>query len=219
MVTRQVMIPRTEVIMIDIEAAINDLVKLADTLPYSKFPVYEGDSDHIAGVVYVKDLIHVLANHQETVSIRDLIREAIFVPETLPVDQLLARFRAQRQHIAVVLDEYGGTAGIATLDDLLEELVGEVQDQFEENEQPEIQRLSDGSAVVSGLALISEVNEAFKLHITDENYDTIAGFVMGQLERIPVPGDTIELDGIVMRVQSMDDLRIDRLAILPKISE
>ncbi len=165
MVTRQVMIPRTEVIMIDSDAAISDLIRLADTLSYSKFPVYEGDSDHIIGIVHVKDLIHVLANHQDTTSIRDLIRDAIFVPETLPVDQLLARFRVQRQHIAVVLDEYGGTAGVATLEDVLEELVGEVQDQFEGNEQPEIQRLPDGSAVVSGLALITEINEAFSLHI------------------------------------------------------
>jgi putative hemolysin len=217
LVTRQVMIPRTEIEMLDANSPIGDLIRLADTLPYSQFPVYEKDTDHILGIVYVKDLLHILAAHQEQGTIRGLIREALYVPETLPVDLLLARFRAQRQHIAVVLDEYGGTAGIVTLKDVLEELVGEVQDQFEENEIPEIQRLPDGSGQVSGLALISEVNEVFSLHITDDNYDTIAGFVMGQLERIPRIGDTVEVGGVRIRVDSMDDLRIDRLSILPAI--
>jgi CBS domain containing-hemolysin-like protein len=218
MVARQVMIPRTEVVMIDADATVDELIRLADTLPYSKFPVYEKNTDHIVGIIHTKDLIHIIANHTENGSLRHLIREAIFVPETLPLDGLLARFRAQRQHIAVVLDEYGGTAGIITLDDILEELVGEVQDQFEDHEAPEIQQLPDGSAVVSGLTLISTVNEAFALHIYDENYDTIAGYVMGQLERIPNIGDIIDVDQVHIRVDSMDDLRIDRLSIIPKPS-
>jgi CBS domain containing-hemolysin-like protein len=216
MLTRQVMVPRTEVTMLEADALISDLINLADRLPYSKFPVYERDSDHILGIVYVKDLIHVLASHQENTPLRGLVRNVLYVPETLPVDDLLTRFRAQRQHMAVVLDEYGGTAGIVTLEDILEELVGEVQGEFEKGEAPEIQRLPDGSGLVSGLVLISEFNDIFSLNITDENYDTIGGFVMGQLERIPRVGDAVAVDGVNIRVENMDGLRIDRLSILPE---
>jgi len=215
LVTRQVMVPRTEVVMVEADAPISELIQVADTLPYSKFPVYERDTDHILGVIYVKDLIKVLANHREDATLRGLIREAIFVPETLPVDQLLAHFRVQRQHIAIALDEYGGTAGIVTLEDVLEELVGEVQDEFEKDEMPEILHLTDGSHLVSGLTLITAINDEFDLNITDENYDTIAGYVMGRLERIPVIGDMVVIGKWSIRVDSMDGLRIDRLKLLP----
>lgn len=218
LLTRQVMVPRTEVTMLEADALISDLINLADSLPYSKFPVYEKDSDHILGIVYVKDLIHVLANHQENTPLRGLVRNALYVPETLPVDELLARFRAQRQHIAVVLDEYGGTAGIVTLEDILEELVGEVQDEFEKGDEPEILKQPDGSGLVSGLVLISDINDVFALNITDENYDTIGGYVMGKLERIPRVGDVVDVHGYKIQVENMDGLRIDRLSILPEKS-
>ncbi|MBN1679311.1 MAG: HlyC/CorC family transporter [Anaerolineae bacterium] len=212
--TRQVMVPRTEVVMVDVNASVADLVKLTADSPYTKFPIYEGDPDHVVGIVYLRDLVPMLVRKEEPPSLRDLMRDVLFVPEMLPIDVLLARFRAQRQHVAMVLDEYGGTAGIVTLEDILEELVGEVQDQFEEHEDPDIQRLPDGSCSVSGLMPISEVNTAFALSITDENYDTIAGYVMGQLGRIPRTGDVVEVDGVKIQVEEMDHLRIDRLTIL-----
>lgn len=212
--TRQVMVPRTDIVMVESHATVADLLKLASDLPYSKFPVYEKDTDHVVGIVYMRDLIHVMTERHEETQVRTLVREALFVPETLPVDVLLTRFRAQRQHVAIVLDEYGGTAGIVTLEDILEELVGEVQDQFE-HEGPDIQQLPDGSSLISGMMLISEVNEAFALTIADENYDTIAGFVMGQLARIPRVGDIVEANGVRFRVEAMDNLRIDRLSIMP----
>lgn len=216
MYTRQVMVPRTEVVMVDANAPLSTVLGLLDTLPYTKFPVFEQNTDHIIGVIHLKDVLHALTAGDHERTARDLARDVMAVPETLPVDVLLTRFRTQGQHIAVVLDEYGGTAGIVTLQDVLEELVGDIQDQFATDDRPEIQRLPDGSGVVSGLALIAEVSEAFDLNITDDNnYDTIGGYVMGRLERIPQPGDMVEVNGMCLRVEHMDDLRIDQISIKP----
>jgi putative hemolysin len=142
------------------------------------------------------------------------MREAIFVPETIGVRALLRRFRTRRQHMAIVLDEYGGTAGMVTLEDVLEEIVGEVSDEF--SPAPSIQRLPDGTSLVDGLALIEEVNEAFGLRLEDPHYDTIAGFVLGRLGRLADVGDAIDVDGAQFRVEALDGRRIARLTLIPR---
>jgi CBS domain containing-hemolysin-like protein len=141
------------------------------------------------------------------------MREAIFVPETARLDDLLNRFRARKRHLAIVLDEYGGTAGVVTLEDLLEEIVGEVSDPFDD--EPEIKDLPDGSSSVDGLTLIDEVNKYFNLNLNDPNYDTIAGYILGQLGRMAKIGDVFSIDGATLRVTAMDGLRIARISILP----
>jgi CBS domain containing-hemolysin-like protein len=143
------------------------------------------------------------------------MRETIYVPETTLITTLLARFRRRRQHIAIVLDEFGGTAGVVTLSDLAEEIVGEVSDPFDE---PEVQPLPDGTALIDGLATIDEVNERFDLHLDDPNYDTLAGFVLGRLGRLAEVGDQVMVDGIRLRVEAMDGLRIARLSLTPRTS-
>jgi CBS domain containing-hemolysin-like protein len=140
------------------------------------------------------------------------MREPVFIPETVSVSVLLGQFRINRQHIAIVLDEYGGTAGLVTLEDLLEEIVGEVSDPFDRI-TPEIQTLPDGSALIDGLTLIEEVNQRLNLNLQDPNYDTIAGYVLGKLGRIPRAGDIVEADGVRIKVESMDALRIARLSL------
>jgi CBS domain containing-hemolysin-like protein len=147
---------------------------------------------------------------------RSIVREAIYVPETIPVNELLRQFRLNRQHIAIVLDEYGGTAGLVTLEDLLEEIVGEVSDPFDKF-TPEIQPQADGSVIIDGLTLIEEVNEQLGLNLQDPNYDTIAGFVLGGLGRIPRVGDIVERDGVRLRVEAMDGLRIASVSLLPPV--
>lgn len=220
MLARQVMVPRTEMVAIDADAHFTEVVKLALEHPFTKFPVYEGHPDNIIGIVHVRDILRALTQSREgkaarhETSVRGLMREALFLPETIHVNDLLAEFRARRQHIAILLDEYGGTAGLVTLEDLLEEIVGEVRTPFEQGE-PQIQRLPDGSALVDGLTLIEEVNEAFGLDLRDPNYDTIAGFVMGKLGRIARVGDSVEADGVRLRVEAMDGLRIARLSVFP----
>ena len=142
----------------------------------------------------------------------DFVREAIYVPETLPVSDLLRCFRDERQHIAIVLDEYGGTAGLVTLEDLLEEIVGEVSDPFDIT-TPEFETLKDGTVLVDGLTLIEEVNAQLVLEMDDPHYDTIAGYVLGRLGRMPQVEDVIEGDGVFIRVDEMDGLRIARVAL------
>jgi len=216
LVTRQVMIPRTEMKMIDADARFDELVKLATTSPHTKFPVYEEDADHVIGVLYVKDLIKALSNPREQRTIRSLTREVLLVPDTLSVEDLLARFRGRRQQIAIVLDEFGGTAGLVTLEDIIEEIIGDLTDQFEAPSRPDVQRLKNGSASITGLMKISEFNDEFESHLVDSNYDTIGGYIMGRLERIAAVGDSVALEnGMLLRVEAMDGMRIERISLLP----
>ena len=140
------------------------------------------------------------------------MREAMFMPDTIRLAALLQQFRLKRQHLAIALDEYGGTSGLITLDDLMEEIVGKVGDAFHKS-APDIQRLPDGSALIDGLTQIEEVNDTLGLNLADEHYDTIAGFVLGRLGRMARVGDTVEADGIRLKVEALDGLRIARLSL------
>ena len=212
----QVMVPRTEMVCVPADATLHELAELAVQTSLTKFPVFQDSLDQILGVVHVKDLVQHILGQDEQVTARELMREALFLPETVSVADLLAAFRRARQHIAILVDEYGGTAGLVTLEDLLEEIVGEVQDIFDQAE-PCIQRLPDGSALVDGLTQIDEVNEAFHLSLDDPNYTTIGGLVMGQLDRVPAVGDevTIADQGVRLRVEEMDGLRVARIRLTP----
>lgn len=208
----EVMVPRTEMIAVAADAPLDDLIHLAIKHSHSKFPVYENDLDHILGIAHVKDLVRVQHDTRRAATVRGLIRETTFVPDTLRLDALLQEFRAKRQHLAIVLDEYGGTAGLVTLDDLMTRIVGEVQDPFDKS-TPEIQRLPDGSALVDGLTLIETVNETLGLNLKEEFYDTIAGYALGKLGRMAKVGDTIEEDSVRLKVEALDGLRIARVSL------
>ena len=213
LLVRQVMIPRTEIVGVEADMAMDEIIKLATQSAYTKLPVYEDNLDQILGIVHVKDLLRKLQSADcQDCTARSLAREAIFVPETIPISALLRQFRRERQHIAIVLDEYGGTAGLVTLEDLLEEIVGEVSDPFDKM-TPEIQLLPDGSALIDGLALIEEVNQELGLSLEDPDYDTIAGYALGKLGRIPRQGDVFEGDRVRLKVESMDGMRIARLLL------
>jgi len=213
LIVRQVMIPRTEIIAAEADSDLEEITNLISETNYTKIPVYEGDLDNILGIVHIKDILKTMreGNCQHCLG-RDLIREVLYIPETTSVNALLREFRDKRQHMAVVLDEYGGTAGLVTLEDLLEEIVGEVSGPFD-LVMPEIQRLPDGSVMIDGLTLIEAVNEELDLHLEDPYYDTIAGYVLGKLDRIPKLHDVIEEDGIRIEIVEMDGMRIARLKL------
>ncbi|OGO19733.1 MAG: hypothetical protein A2Z14_00785 [Chloroflexi bacterium RBG_16_48_8] len=214
MLVRHVMVPRTEMIALSAESTIEEMIQIVIEHPYTKFPVYEDSLDHVVGVVHLKDLVRACYDQEQKACIaRDLMREAIFTPDTARLDDLLSRFRLRRRHIAIVLDEYGGTAGVVTLEDLLEEIVGEVSDPFDT--EPEIQSLPDGSSSIDGLTLIDEVNEHFNLKLSDPYYDTLAGYILGRLGRLAQVGDAIQTDGVELRVTAMDGLRIARVSLSP----
>lgn len=210
---RQVMIPRTEILAIEADTPVDDVLQLVTQTSYTKLPVYENDLDQIVGILHVKDLLRsLLVNGQPRDTARALMREAVFVPETLSVSGVLQQFRRDRQHIAIVLDEYGGTAGLVTLEDLLEEIVGEVSDPFDQI-TPQFQTRPDGTVLIDGLALIDEVNQQLGLELQDPDYDTIAGYMLGALGRIPRVGDTLEKDGLRLRVEAMDGMRISSICL------
>jgi CBS domain containing-hemolysin-like protein len=213
LLVRQVMIPRTEIMALEADLNLEQSIEIAANSTYTKFPVYDDVMDNIIGVVHIKDLLRAQRDpSKQGCRARSIVREALFVPETVHVRSVLQLFRARRQHIAIVMDEFGGTAGLVTLEDLMEEIVGEVSDPFD-NVQPEIQVYPNGTATIEGLALIEEVNEAMDIHLADPHYDTIAGYMLGKLGRIPDVGDRIEVDGVRMKVEAMDGMRIERLTL------
>ena len=212
MLVRHVMVPRTEMTTIPAQASLEETLEIAVQNPYTKFPVYETSLDHVIGVVHLKDLVRALrSENHDKLTAKNIMREAIFVPEAAHLDDLLTRFRTLKRHIAIVLDEYGGTAGVVTLEDLLEEIVGEVSDPFDT--EPQIQPLQDGSSSIDGLTLIDDVNEYFHLHLSDPYYDTIAGYILGRLGRIAQVGDTIYADSARFQITAMDGMRIARLKL------
>jgi len=214
LVVRQVSVPRLEIIAIEAATPITEAVRIAAQNGVTKLPVYEDNLDQIVGILHLRDLLPALIEESgvQQRCARELAREALFVPESIPVNDLLIHMRARRQHMAITLDEFGGTAGLVTLEDLLEEIVGDVQDPFDVD-LPEIEHLPDGSALIDGMSPIEDVNQHFGLNLFDPNYDTIAGYLLGKLGRIPQPGDAVDIveESVRLKVHTMDRLRIARI--------
>jgi CBS domain containing-hemolysin-like protein len=209
----QVMIPRTEIVAVEADLPLEQIITLITESTYTKFPVYDDNLDTILGVVHVKDILRVMQEPGwQEVTARSLVREPIYVPETIAVSALLLHFQDRRQHIAIVLDEYGGTAGLVTLEDLLEEIFGEVSDPFD-RVSPEFQTQPDGSIWIDGMTLIEDVNAHLGLDLEDPNYYTIAGYVLGKLGRIPKVKESIEGDNVRLQVEALDGLRIARVSL------
>jgi putative hemolysin len=214
-VIRKVSIPRTEILAIEADAGLDEMIKTIMLNTVSKYPVFEDNLDTIIGILHIRDLLPMIQHAPDKkVHARDLVRPPLFVPETISIDDLLSEFRTHHQHLAIVLDEYGGTAGMVTLEDLVEEILGDLKDPFDTTELS-IEEREDGSALVDGLTLIEEVNDHFTLNLDDPNFDTIAGYMIGKLGRIPKLGDVYEdvEHGVSFKVESMDHLRIDRVLI------
>lgn len=213
----EVMVPRTEVAAAAADTPGSELLQLVEEHGFSRYPVYDGSLDQVLGIMHVKDLLGAVHRGRlASIRARDLVREPLLVPDTLPVDELLDRMRSANVRMAIVIDEFGGTAGIVTLENLVERLVGSLRDEFERQEGPEIERRPDGSAVISGLTLINDANDQFGLKLDDAEFDTIGGYIMGRLGRVPQAGDAVEVDGCYLRVESMDGRRVDRVLVTPR---
>ena len=213
----RVMTPRTELDAVPTTIGLAELVTRAADARHSRLPVYENDLDHIRGVVHAKDVLRALESglSAEDFDVRTLMREVPYVPESLPLDELMAELRRKGAHLAVVVDEFGGTAGLVTLEDLLEEIVGEVTDEFDTTREA-IEQLPDGSVALDGLIAIEEVAERFGLDIEEPFYETLGGYIFGQLGREAVVGDELALvDGRRLRVTELDGLRVARVLLLP----
>jgi putative hemolysin len=219
LLTEQVMVPRTEMEALQVDTPLEEVTSTIARTGYARYAVYGENLDDILGIFYAKDLYRALDREQTSrFSLRRLMRPSLMVADTMPLDDLLTHMKRKRTHIAIVVDEYGGTAGMVTLEDVLEKIVGDVQDEFEQ-QADDVQQLEDGVARISGLLSIDEANERLGLKLEDPFYNTVGGYVFGKLGRRPEIGDEIENDGFILRVDALDGLRIDRLLLIAREEE
>jgi putative hemolysin len=204
---RQVMTPRPDVAAIDIDSQVEEVLQTIREEGYSRFPVFERTVDRIKGAIYTKDVIHLLSEDSPII-LRDLIRPVLFVPDSMPISKVLEQFQKQHRHMAVVLDEYGGTAGLITLEDVLEEIVGDIRDEYDSDEQAEFRLLPDGTAMAAGGMPIIDFNEEYGATLPTDAADTLAGLVTTTIDRLPRKGDFIEVQDIRLDVATLKGRRI-----------
>ncbi len=209
-----VMVPRPEVVALSIELPPEEALQAVLVSPYTRYPVYRGSLDHIVGTIHVRDLISALYERgMAAVDLESILRQPYFVPETKDLGALLTEFRRTNQHMAIVTDEYGGMEGIVTLEDLLEEIVGEIEDEFDLPDES-VERIDERTIRIDGTFPIDDFNEQFGCDLPQEDYHTIGGFVFGALGRAPEPGDEVEHHGIVFRVDDVEGgSRINKLTV------
>lgn len=213
---KQVMIPRTDMVCIPIDMPMEELYKLAAENQYTRYPVYEEDIDHITGLVHVKDL-YSLSIKDETCPIEKIQRNILLVPETMTMDNLVLEFKKRKGQMAIVVDEFGGTSGLITLEDVLEEIFGEVQDEFDEEEESDIKEIAPNTYIANSIMRVDEFAEYFSIdenEIDDEDIDTIGGLVLKILGRLAEVNDTVKLHDLTFIVKELDGARITKLEIL-----
>jgi len=209
-----IMTPRTDIVAVSAEGGLEEVLATISKAGHSRIPVYEQNIDNIIGLIYAKDLLGEIGNDPANFKIRDKMRKAYFVPETKSLRQLLHEFQNQKLHIAIVLDEYGGTAGIVTIEDILEELVGEIADEYEEPVPESIKRLDENTVEVDARMYIDDLNKEFELQLPeDEDYDTVGGFVFSHLGYIPGTGQTFDYEDLKFIISSAEARRIKRIKI------
>lgn len=209
----ELMTPRVQVKSLSVESSVNDLLELARHTGLSRFPVYSEDLDDIAGAVHIKQAFTIPAVDRNRVKAGALMRPVPTVPESLPGDALLNRLRDSSFQLAIIVDEYGGTAGLVTLEDVVEEIIGDVRDEHDVGEAPASQRLDEDTWMVSGQLRPDELAEATGFGMPEGDYETVAGLVLAQLGEIPHPGDSVDVDGWRLTVQRMDRHRIAELSV------
>ncbi len=208
---REVMVPRIDIVATEVEASVSDAARLATERGFSRIPAYGESIDDIAGLAYAKDMLDAILSGRDS-SLRALLREAVFIPETKHADELLKEMRANRTHLAVVVDEYGGTAGLITIEDLIEEIVGEIEDEYDVA-GPAMEQISEDEVLLDASMPADVLEELFDYSAESEDFDTVGGFVIHELGRLPAVGDEVQVDGLRLRVLSMSGRRLRRLRV------
>lgn len=209
-VAREIMVPRLDIVAVEAEATVAQAVDLVLAKGKSRLPVYEESLDNILGLVQARDLFRYLREGQAEASVRQVMRPAYFIPDSKRIDELLREMQQQKVHMTIVVDEYGGTAGLLTVEDLLEEIVGEIQ---EEGEEPKIRPLSENEAIFEATVSIADVNETLGTKFEAEEYDTIGGLVYHHLGKVPTPGDEFVLEGATVSVLETTGRRIRKVKV------
>jgi putative hemolysin len=211
----EIMVPRIDVVAVSTEDTLEDVIQVIMERGYSRVPLFEETIDNVVGVLYAKDIMKHLAAggvDRSATNLRDLARPPFFVPESKRVDELLADMRANRVHLAIVVDEYGGTAGIVTIEDMLEEIVGEIEDEYD-REEPTVEKVDDTEVIVDARVSIDDLNELLGLNIEGEDFDTVGGFVYHELGRMALAGDEVQSDGLRLKVLSVIGRRIKKIRV------
>jgi magnesium and cobalt transporter len=209
---RDLMVPRTQADMIDVNEPIESWIGRVIETAHSRFPVYEGNRDHVIGILLAKDLLRYYT--EEDFDLRSMLRPAVYIPESKPLNVLLRDFRANRNHMAIVVDEYGGVAGLITIEDVLEQIVGDIEDEYDFDESADnIVAEKDGRFRVKALTEIESFNEAFGTSFSDQEFDTVGGLITDHLGRVPRRGDHIEVDGLRFEVLRADARQVHLLQV------
>jgi CBS domain containing-hemolysin-like protein len=221
-IVREVMVPRTEIVWIESTKTARQALALALRSGFSRIPVVGENADDVVGVVYLKDLVRRTLSDQPA-AVSEVMRSAEFVPEFKPVDELLKEMQARRIHIAIVVDEYGGTAGLVTIEDILEEIVGEIADEYDV-ERPPVEHLQDGQVRVTARLPVQDLGELFEVDLPDGDIETVGGLMAQALGRVPIPGTTVTVEGLVLTAENAGGRRnrIDTVLVRraePKITE
>ena len=211
---REIMIPRPHMIVIDISDLIGDIIKKVTSSGHSRFPVIDDNRDEIIGVLLAKDLIkRSMKDDNEDFDLYELLRPAVFVPESKRLNILLNEFKSSRNHIAIVIDENGGVSGLVTIEDVLEEIVGEIDDEHDKKTESRILAQSHEKYIVEALTTLEEFNNYFLVNFEDDDIDTIGGYLINQFERVPQKGETIQIKNLLFKILSVDSRKISRIQI------
>lgn len=212
-VAKEVMTPRTDIVAISSDATLEEILDVIVEENFSRIPVYEESIDNIIGILYVKDLFRMIKRKMEwEVSLKNIIRPVFFVPEYKKIDELFKEMQKSKTHIAVVIDEYGGTAGLITIEDLLEEIVGNIFDEYDDVVL-DYEKIDDNTYIVSGMLDLGEINDILHVNMPEEEFDTVSGLVLSHSGKMPEVGDEVEVDNVYFRIEEVDDKRISKIRI------
>ena len=211
-IVREVMVPRTDMVCCPADATLSDFLELIIRSGHSRVPLFEGSTDKIVGVVYAKDLLRNWGANDETLTLVDVMRTPYFIPETKRIDDLLMDFRTRRVHMAIAVDEYGGTSGLITIEDLLEEIVGDIQDEYD-LEVPWVKPQEDGTLLVDAKAKVEDLEEYYDIEIPREKFDTVGGYLFHLLGNVPKTGEKVTDNGLVMVVEESDERKVVKVRV------
>lgn len=211
-IVREIMVPRTEMACVTVEASVHELLETIISCGHSRIPVYEQTIDNIVGLLYAKDLLKYWGSPEEAVSVRSIMRYPYFIPESKNLEELLQEFKCKRVHLAIVIDEYGGTSGLVTIEDLLEQIVGDIQDEYD-SEELLLFPNSDGSVIADGRLPVEELEEYFDIIIECDKFDSVGGLVFYLTGKIPDVGDTIEGAGLRLQILDADLRRVKKVNV------
>jgi CBS domain containing-hemolysin-like protein len=214
-VVREIMVPRTDMAAVPVDAPLGEILDTINRCGHSRIPVYEGTVDNITGLLYAKDLLREWGKDAADIRLARLMRTPFFIPETKNFEELLQDFKRKRVHIAIVIDEYGGTSGLITIEDILEQIVGDIQDEYDTEEEWLIEQ-SDGTVVADARLPIEELEERFGIEVERDKFDTVAGLIVHVIGRIPKIGEEIEIAALLLTILEADERKISKVQIVKR---